>query len=388
MQILTNLNLNKNELQNAVSQNLAVAPTSPKMGQFYFNTVDKKEYVYNGTEWVPTGGGSGTTYNLTKTGTATQGDINLVGSDGSTDTVSIVGTGDVVVSGDGSNINVYVEPALGLIAGDNITLTPDTPNNTLTIAATIPEEYVTQTELENYAQPKGDYATKSELNTGLDTKLGLAGGTMTGDINMNSRYINNLPLATQDSQPTTLKQLNDAIKGLGTIFNLKGSKATVADLPTTGNTLGDVWFVEETKSGWIWLTDSSSVARWEEFGPEIDLTGYMTKAGLLQSTGSVTDNAMSQKAVTDALSLKADTTALPKAVSKQTSTIAVGATTTSVTVDGYILAVNVFDNITKNEVLCDLTYTMGTVDTRTTVVVSIASAYTNLLNIVVTYIAV
>lgn len=49
---LSDVNLNKNELQNAVMQNLASAPSNPKAGQHYFNTADNLEYVYNGTAWV------------------------------------------------------------------------------------------------------------------------------------------------------------------------------------------------------------------------------------------------------------------------------------------------------------------------------------------------
>lgn len=49
---LTNIDLNKNELQNAVVHSLNNAPLNPVEGQEYFNTTDKKKYIYNGTSWV------------------------------------------------------------------------------------------------------------------------------------------------------------------------------------------------------------------------------------------------------------------------------------------------------------------------------------------------
>lgn len=55
MNYLCNLNLSKNELQNAVIQPLAAAPSSPKEGQIYYNSSDKFIYRYNGTAWGPVG---------------------------------------------------------------------------------------------------------------------------------------------------------------------------------------------------------------------------------------------------------------------------------------------------------------------------------------------
>jgi len=53
---VTGINLNKNELQNAVIQNLSTAPSSPVAGQVYFNTTANVLYFYSGTEWVPASG--------------------------------------------------------------------------------------------------------------------------------------------------------------------------------------------------------------------------------------------------------------------------------------------------------------------------------------------
>jgi hypothetical protein len=61
VQILTHLKLSsyldlqENELRNAVIHVLPEAPASPTQGQVYYNSVTKVVNVYNGTTWEPVG---------------------------------------------------------------------------------------------------------------------------------------------------------------------------------------------------------------------------------------------------------------------------------------------------------------------------------------------
>jgi hypothetical protein len=86
-QFLTNLNLNKNELQNARIQNLASAPSSPVVGQIYYNTVDGQLNVYTGVTngWVSLAAGGNVTEAINAAITALDLD-NTYDSLGSADT--------------------------------------------------------------------------------------------------------------------------------------------------------------------------------------------------------------------------------------------------------------------------------------------------------------
>lgn len=69
-----------------------------------------------------------------------------------------------------------------------------------------------------------------------------------------------------------------SLADLGTVFTLKGGVATVQDLPQTGNRIGDVYYVENLSSGFIWITSTAYPGGyWEELGETVDLSNYIEK---------------------------------------------------------------------------------------------------------------
>lgn len=52
MNLLTNLKANQNQLLEAVLHSVAVEPTQAVAGQVYYNTKNKRAYVYTGSAWV------------------------------------------------------------------------------------------------------------------------------------------------------------------------------------------------------------------------------------------------------------------------------------------------------------------------------------------------
>lgn len=95
MNFLTAINLNKNELQNAVIQPLVTAPANPKEGQIYYNSSDKFIYRFDGTNWGPIG----VVYNQ---GSTTGAVITGLDSTGKVTTTNVTGltlTGYSPVSG-------------------------------------------------------------------------------------------------------------------------------------------------------------------------------------------------------------------------------------------------------------------------------------------------
>lgn len=386
MKILVPVDLNKNEVQNIVIQNLSTAPSSPKTGQIYYNTTDSLLYQYDGSAWSPVGA----PYELPTASATTLGGVKVgtglgIGADG-----KLYVTGDATVNSVEWSV---VQNTPTTIAGYGITdASVNTANKTVSIggnSVTVPTQTSQLTNNSGFITSAQAPIQTVNGKTGTVVlvasdvgALSSAGGELSGNLVMNSNKITGVATGTSATDAVNKQQLDNAIAGLGTVFDLKGSKTAVSNLPSTGNQVGDVWFVEEVEAGYIWITNTEHPnGTWEQFGAPIDLTGYLTKAGLAQTTGSATNNTMSQNAITVALNSKANAStvsAIP-IVKTAVGTIGTSATSVGVSYNGTIIGTYAKD-ASGEQVIVDVDYATSVVTFST------ASAPSTALTCTVVYI--
>ena len=121
----SSIDLNKNELQNAVIQNLGSAPGTPVEGQIYYDTGDDVIYFRNGSAWVSVGGDiTGVTAGAGMTGGGTTGTVtlNVIGGNGIT-----ANANDVAVTAAQTTITSVLNTSLavGRDATDQIKFSTD-----------------------------------------------------------------------------------------------------------------------------------------------------------------------------------------------------------------------------------------------------------------------
>lgn len=66
---------------------------------------------------------------------------------------------------------------------------------------------------------------------------------------------------------------------ISAVYKVKGSKATVGDLPQSDNVVGDVWNVLADGSNYVWTG-----SEWDKLSETVDLSAYATKAEITGGT--------------------------------------------------------------------------------------------------------
>jgi hypothetical protein len=244
---LTDINLNKNELQNAVIQKLSTDPSSGQTaGWIIYNTTDNQLKVYDGTDWTNVGGDI-TRVNITA-GTGLSGSVDTT-SGTHTQTIDLADTGVTAASyGSSTAIPVITVNAQGQITAastaaisTDLTIAADSGSNdvvsigsdTLTFAGTANEVETTVTNNQIQIGLPDDVTIGNDLTvTGNLTVSGTTTTVNTETINLADNII------TLNSNETGTPSENAGIeveRGTSTNVDLRWNEGT------------DIW--ELTKDG-------------------------------------------------------------------------------------------------------------------------------------------
>ena len=270
MLFLTNINLNKNELQNAVIQNLTAYPSNPRTGQVYYNTTDLVLKQFNGTTWDVVGkelnpatysalGGvivdsdtltvSGTGLLAVKTPTdnnfsnTLKDKLDNIEADAEVNVIETINVNGTSLTPASKVVNIYTitsaafsddstsTPAspvkMTLTEGDNNTITANIPRVSSSSAGVAPKGAAvsSQSQTTKFLREDGTWAAPSY--TSVSDYVKKDGSTaMTGALNMNSHKITNVTDPTSAQDAATKNYVDSAISGLPTPMQFKGTIGT------------------------------------------------------------------------------------------------------------------------------------------------------------------
>lgn len=113
MNLLTNLKANQNQLLEAVLHSVAVEPTQAVAGQIYYNTKNKRAYVYTGTAWIAMDAKDASPTAVSIVDTINDGD-SLINLDKIKDLATKLSAANIVATINDGNENINAERINGL----------------------------------------------------------------------------------------------------------------------------------------------------------------------------------------------------------------------------------------------------------------------------------
>src|SRR4030095_1637474 len=252
------VDLVKNELRNAVMQNLGTAPAAPVKGLMYFNSADNTLYWYDGTQWIAAKGGAGAVPSDTVT-TAAIGDAPVPGASG------LYARGD----------HKHGMPAFGAITVEQTCGSASTNGAATTLARSD----------HAHGNPTHDNAAHAAIALS-------ALGVPTASLNLNSQKIINLADPTVATDAANKQYVDGLIAGLAWKDTVK--LASTANAALTGNiaidgvttAAGDRVLLKNQPApaeNGIWIASATAWTRATDSDTEADLLN----AAVFVSAGTV-----------------------------------------------------------------------------------------------------
>jgi len=397
---LVSIDLSKNELQNAVIQNLATAPASPTAGQIYYNTVDNQLYIYNGTRWEVAGNAvqSGLLSSRPAAGSVDAGTIYYATdtylfyySDGSTWTQtnafgSVTAQTSYGASSGNGTATTYARadhthgtPALGTStpnavsgitgsAGSATTPSKEDHTHAFTPASDLSMAGFKLTSL-GTPTASTDAANKSYVDSvaqGLDTKASVVAATTTNGTLAtafaNGQVVDGVTLATAD-RILIKNQTDQTVNGIYTV-NASGAPTRSTDMDAGSEFPSAYVFVEQgtvnADTGWVCTNNSVTLGSTNIVWAQFSGAGTYTASDGVLLTGS---NFTGVVATSGGLSVGASGFSLDTTIAVRKYAVSVGdGSATSYTVTHSLstkdVTVAVYDNSSPYaEVLCDVQHT-------------------------------
>ena len=203
---LANLDLNQNELQNAVVQVLSANPSSPSTGQIYYNSTSNVLRYYDGTSWEDLAAGSGGETNQNAFSTiAVDGEDDVV-ADSKTDTLNFAAGSNVTITTTAASDTVTIS-ASGDVASVNgqtgaVTLDADdisdasTTNKFATSAQLTKVDFITITQAVDLDTLESNVATNNAKVSNVTTNLSTTANGTSLVINSSDGTNASIPAAT------------------------------------------------------------------------------------------------------------------------------------------------------------------------------------------------